>query len=125
MSFLYNIVDEHPFSDKNAPYLIYVIINKINGKKYIGSTTRGIKQRWKEHKKDARKKQIMSISKAIAKYGHDNFDIKVIMECWNLDHMNSYEKFFIKEFDSMNYEKGYNRHIGGENKGSLIVDKNE
>lgn len=52
---------------------IYMIENKINGKKYIGKSVR-IETRFLEHK---RAKTDMAISKAIREYGVDNFEFKI------------------------------------------------
>lgn len=114
---------EAPQNDENAPFQVYLIRNSINGKVYIGSTTQGLKTRWKQHKKDAIKKRIMAISKAIAKYGPDNFSVGTLIECEDVENMNAWERELIQQYDSMNPEKGYNRHIGGDNKGKLTNDQ--
>ena len=58
---------------------IYKIVCKINNKIYIGQTIRTIKERWSSHKHDAKgKKTDMVISKAIRKYGEENFIISII-----------------------------------------------
>jgi group I intron endonuclease len=92
---------------------IYKITNKINGKIYIGATKKDVKWRWSLHIKDARKNPIMKISKAIGKYGKDNFIVDIIDCCHDLDNMNRQEKYWIKEFNSC--ETGYNSSLGGNN----------
>lgn len=49
---------------------IYKITNKINGKNYIGQTTMNLKDRLTCHKSPSAN---MVISKAIKKYGWNNF----------------------------------------------------
>jgi group I intron endonuclease len=97
--------------------IIYKITNKINGKIYIGATKKGVQWRWSLHIKDAIKKPIMKISKAIAKYGKDNFYVDIIDCCHDLDNMNEQEKYWIKEFNSC--ETGYNSSLGGNNQGPI------
>ena len=55
---------------------IYCITNKINGKKYIGQTTETIHKRWIRH---INAHSNMAISKAIDKYGKENFEIKELL----------------------------------------------
>ena len=90
---------------------IYKITNKMNGKNYIGQTTRAIEQRWKEH---LREKNDYPIHKAIKKYGESNFTVTMIEECTN-EKLNEREIYWIKYYDSYNGHKGYNATRGGQN----------
>ena len=47
---------------------IYLITNKINGKKYVGKTTTSIEERWREHCKPCNGIR-SGIDGAIQKYG--------------------------------------------------------
>lgn len=96
--------------------IIYKIINKINGKVYIGQTVNTIKRRYNgggkfwhhsvsnEHLKNS-----------IAKYGPNSFSIKELCCCFDIEELNNKEKYFIKEYDSTNPLKGYNYTEGGNN----------
>lgn len=58
-------------------YILYIVENKINGKKYVGITGRSIERRWSEHKSHA----IKNINnghfyRAIRKHGFDVFVIR-------------------------------------------------
>lgn len=65
---------------------IYLIQNSVNGKKYIGKTTReDVRERWREHKKDANintKSSLRHSHKplyhAFRKYGIENFTFTII-----------------------------------------------
>lgn len=94
---------------------IYKITNTVNGKIYIGQTSRSIELRWKEHKraskyegKRAHKNQILYY--AMRKYGLDAFNIEKIEEC-NTNVIDEREQFWISHYDSTN--TGYNISIGG------------
>ena len=52
---------------------VYVLTNKINGKKYVGQTTKTFEKRLKQHL-TAAKNNIQKISRAFNKYGVKNFD---------------------------------------------------
>lgn len=104
---------------------IYKITNKVNGKIYIGYTSRSPYVRFKEHVITARHynkykdfrsdKQPTYLHKAILKYGEDNFKIDVLEKtnkekCWE-----GLEKYYIRKYKSNSQDIGYNLTEGGEN----------
>jgi len=91
--------------------VVYCLTNKINGKKYIGKTI-DYEKRMGEHKRDFRKYNRL-ISRAINKYGWENFD-KEVIECVNVaDDLCELEKKYIKEHNTL-HPNGYNLTEGGE-----------
>ena len=96
-------------------HYLYRITNKINGKIYIGQTI-SPQKRWCGHKNQAKKETPNQlISKAIKKYGSDNFEFEVIAICWSYEDANWTEEELIKQYDSLaNNCKGYNLSLGGE-----------
>jgi len=86
---------------------VYVLTNKINNKKYVGQTTRSFKVRLNAHKFQHKKKT--KISRAISKYGIDNFD-KYVYEC-SIEDLDFLEIELIKILDTVN--NGYNLDSGG------------
>ena len=59
---------------------IYKIVNDINGKIYIGQTTRTIQERWKEHIKESLGTRANHpIYRAMRKYGNEHFQIHLIV----------------------------------------------
>ena len=92
---------------------IYRITNKINGKCYIGQSV-NIKQRWKNHRKDAFWPQSQAydypLYQAMRKYGIDIFLFEILEECLP-EQLNERECFYIKKYRS--YGKGYNQNAGG------------
>ena len=82
---------------KNHYNCIYMYINKINGKRYIGQTNDFIR-RHMEHKKPSTNEQ--PIDRAFNKYGTDNFEIIILAENLTQEQMNEYEKFFIKRYNT-------------------------
>lgn len=81
----------------------------VNGKKYVGQTTKTVKERFKQHAKN--KKSL--IGKAIRKYGRKNFRYGVIVTCSSKAEMNEREKFFIAVLKTKS-PTGYNRTDGGD-----------
>lgn len=88
--------------------IIYQATNLINGKSYIGQTIRNLKVRISEHSRS--KKSLLG--KAISKYGINSFEFKVIYETDDFDTLQTMERKFIKEFNTL-VPEGYNLVEGG------------
>jgi len=87
---------------------IYKILNKIDGKFYIGSTC-SIDRRFKEHKRDLNngKHHSIYLQRAWDKYGEDAFVFEVIHECFK-EEVRDKEQYFLDHYRSYNYRIGYN-----------------
>ena len=96
--------------------IIYRITNKINGKPYIGQTTRTLEERIYEH----RHCKTTTLGKAIQKYGWENFTVEILEVCETLEQMNEREKFWIAKCNSI-APNGYNLTEGGNN--GLLSDE--
>lgn len=102
-------------------YQVYKITNKINNKSYIGITTRGLENRWKEHLSVANNKNSKDYNalfkKAIRKYGESNFLIELLENCNSIEEMKQKEIFYIKKYNSYAFSSngwGYNSTLGGD-----------
>ena len=95
-------------------YDVYKVTNKVNGKVYIGITSKGISARWKEHLYSAERECPFKLHRAIRKYGKENFSIELIDFCNSWDELTEKEQYYIAQYDSMNDEKGYNMTEGGD-----------
>jgi group I intron endonuclease len=92
--------------------IIYKITNTINGKFYIGQTTRNIKLRWYEHCHGSGCG--IKLRHAINKYGKNAFIIEIVQNCSSLDELNKAEQTWIKDLNAI--DSGYNLESGGKNK---------
>lgn len=94
--------------------IIYLIINKVNYKLYVGKSLNSFTQRYRL--KDWHK-EISSIhlQRAIEKYGIENFTICII-KCGILDNieLSRLETSWILFFKSYKRENGYNITLGGD-----------
>lgn len=97
--------------------IIYKITNTINGKIYIGQTTRTLKQRMAEHKSSTD----TAIGHAINKYGLEKFHTEVVEECETLKELNEREVFWIAHYNCI-APHGYNLTTGGKNGGALSAE---
>lgn len=98
--------------DKEKCYKIYIHINKINGKKYIGQTKQPLEQRFRNGEGYKNSPKFYG---AIKKYGWDNFKHIVLYDKLTLEDANRKEEELIKKYDTTNDDYGYNIAYGGDN----------
>lgn len=96
-------------------YKVYLIENQINGKKYIGYTSKELKKRFYQHSRSNK-----PIGKAIRRYGSQAFTSKIIDESNTIEDVIELEKKWIAYYDSNH--KGYNCTKGGDK--SPVIRKN-
>lgn len=88
---------------------IYMYTNRINGKKYIGQTTRKLMVRHWQHLSQ----NDSYIDKDIKKYGKENFKLEVLEDnIFEKDLLHEKERFYIAKYDTFN--NGYNMTRGGD-----------
>ena len=98
-------------------YKIYVHINKINGKMYIGQTKQKVEDRWLY---GYGYQNNVYFWKAIQKYGWDNFDHIVLIDNLSLEEANIIETELIKKYNTIDNNIGYNLKPGGKNAKNTI-----
>jgi group I intron endonuclease len=98
-------------------FYVYKIINKVNGKIYIGKSVNPSK-RWARHvyvsKTNKSGYKQLLLHRAISKYGQDNFQVEIIAEYDVEADALCGETIFIKQFRSNDLSVGYNLTEGGE-----------
>ncbi len=109
--------------------IIYKITNEVNGKVYIGQTTKknGFKGRYPRkgsgiervlaYLETAKKYDIGNWNKhlhnSIKKYGIDRFKVSEVIDvAFSREELNIKENFWINYYDS--FKNGYNRNLGGD-----------
>ena len=99
---------------------IYKITNKVNGKLYIGQTTRTVEKRFKEHmyraqyyciKYGDKRYKYMHFYLAIVKHGEENFIVETIDTAETRQELNRKERYWIKFYNAIT--DGYNMLPGG------------
>ena len=101
--------------------IVYLITNKINQKKYVGTTLNSLKIRWKGHLDSVAKNERMadgSLGRAIKKFGPHTFTKRIIARCSFLDDMTLTERKFISKYKTLK-PNGYNLTAGGIGYGYL------
>ena len=94
---------------------IYSIVNKINGKIYIGQST-NFKKRWENHKYKLNSNSHSNphLQFSWNKYGKDSFEFGVLEYC-RKEELDDKEDWWINHYDATNRKKGYNMKGGGSN----------
>jgi hypothetical protein len=91
-------------------YSVYIHINKLDGKKYVGITRCKPETRWR---KGEGYRDNSYFYAAIKKYGWDNFD-HIVVEVDTEEEMFELEKEYIKFYNTTDRNIGYNISYGGE-----------
>ncbi|HXP23602.1 MAG TPA: GIY-YIG nuclease family protein, partial [Candidatus Sulfotelmatobacter sp.] len=96
---------------------IYIITNTINGKRYIGLSTR-IKRRIMEHRTPRNLQRSTVLARAFRKYGIENFKFEVLEEC-EPSLLAERERFWIAQL-----KPEYNMTTGGDGSpGHITTDE--
>lgn len=99
-------------SNNDKTWCVYVHTNKINGKKYVGITSRKPEDRW--HANGTGYSSQTHFWNAIQKYGWDNFKHEILLTNTTFEHACEVEKCLIQYYKSYDREYGYNLTLGGE-----------
>lgn len=93
---------------------IYSIINKENGKIYVGQSVNPTNRKY-QHFSQLRGNYHPNhhLQHSFNKYGEDSFEFGILENCAN-EKLNDNEEWWIDYFDSMNQSKGYNLQSGGD-----------
>ena len=107
------MIDTKKLKEKSG---IYLIINQINGHKYVGQSI-NIKIRFQRHHLCDYKNKNSSVYKIklyqdFRKYGIENFEVRILEYC-KTELLDEREKYWIKYFDT--FKNGYNSTEGGQN----------
>ena len=99
-------------TNKEEKFCVYMHINKINGKRYIGQTIRqdNINYRWNYGEGY---KKCPHFYRAIQKYGWDNFEHYIIQKNLTKEEANKLEELNILAYNTTNPDFGYNLQSGG------------
>ena len=107
---------------------IYIIKNKINRKVYVGQTIQGVTERISQHFKLLKSNKNQAISKAIKKYGKEEFYFEILEEgISSRKKLNEKEEYYIRKYNSI-VPNGYNLSPGGQkwrNKPKLTKNQEE
>lgn len=97
--------------------VVYSVTNNLDGKQYVGQTTRTLEERFSEHAESD-----SLLGRAIQRDGAENFSREILVECETQKELDEQERIFIKKLDCK-HPKGYNSTDGGRFNGSKTNEK--
>lgn len=96
---------------ENGSWTVYCHTNKINGKMYVGITSKNnVQERWRKGRGYA---DTPHFNAAINKYGWNNFEHEIIATNLTEDEACNMERLLIKQLNLLNDKFGYNISEGG------------
>ena len=98
-------------------YTLYCHTNNINGKRYIGITSKPLSRRF--GKDGANYSKSRYFDAAIQKYGWNNFSHEIWHTGLSKEEAEEYERYYIAAFDTQNRSRGYNIKSGGSLAGEM------
>jgi len=102
----------------SKPGVIYVVVNRVNGLRYVGQSTRFIK-RIQEHKTRPWKETRSLLFKAIQEYGFESFEFIIVQRCFDRITRNAAEAWWIDSLDTIQ-PNGYNSRRAGDYRPSNV-----
>jgi len=93
--------------------LVYLVTNKINGKQYVGQTTKTLEARWFDHNQTRKNPSCKYLYSAIQKYGVENFQVETLVIVDSKEEMDRNERGLIAALGTK-APKGYNLTDGGD-----------
>lgn len=103
---------EYPIILIDRRWFLYVHINKVNGKRYVGITSKK-RPEWRWGKDGSNYKHTAHFQYAIEKYGWDNFQHIILEKNLTKSEASNLEVMLIKAWRTQDQDYGYNFQIGG------------
>ena len=103
--------------------VVYLVTNKVNGKKYVGQTTRSIEERWRDHVRQSYRYE-NPFPRALINYKEDDFYTETLCECFSQQELDEKEIFYIEKLKTI-APFGYNCTYGGRGGKHLKEVKNK
>ena len=99
--------------------IIYIAINKIDGKVYVGQTKQTVKTRFGQHCNEALREEKLELAccyfhQALLRYGKENFIVEQIDTAETKEELDEKESHWIKVYNSTDRIHGYNLTPGGD-----------
>lgn len=89
--------------------IVYLAVNEVNGKRYVGVTRFAVEHRWRQHVDRARAGIKTRLGAALRKYGAEHFIVHVVASCLSIEAASEVERAVIKQV-----APEYNQTNGGE-----------
>lgn len=95
---------------KNVIYGLYCVCEKCDDRRerirYVGQTSRGVRDRFSKHAWSARNSASWPVSKWMKKHGVENIRYKILEDTQTPDLLDEREEYWISKYDTLNHEAG-------------------
>ena len=91
--------------------IVYLITNIMNGKRYVGWTSKSLEVRWRQHSR--RNSNCFALQSAINKYGRESFITETLFDVSTKEQAVELEIEYIERYRTVS-PNGYNLTTGGE-----------
>lgn len=102
--------------------IIYELVNRVTGKRYVGQTTLTLDERWQCHVKNSGAGRRQRLYDSMRYHGHESFDRHVLQGCQCIEDLDDAERFWIAKLCSNKPEFGYNMTSGGQQRGRMTEE---
>lgn len=89
-----------------AEGLVYMVVNKLDGSKYIGATATSLEQRWRSHVSKSKREIRSPLHYDLRKRGQNAFEVFQIASCLHIEYLAALEAACIEQF-----KPEYNRTV--------------
>jgi len=104
--------------------VVYKITNLVNGKVYVGQTTKGAEYRFRQHISDSKRTKgygCTLLQRAMRRHGVDNFRMEVLGAYSSMDDLCKAECTWIEVLRARDRDHGYNITLGGDTTKGRVV----
>lgn len=99
---------------------IYLITNKVTGKRYVGQTRHTLSERWRSHRVRTGE-NLDSLASDIKQYGESSFSLMSLAAVpW--EQLDTFEKFYIVQYTTL-HPQGYNLTSGGHTTEYALISR--
>lgn len=104
-------------------HIVYMLVNDVDGKVYVGKTSKTLDKRWDVHVQHSRSvnRHKQYITRAISKHGPDAFSRRVLETCGSNEDACESERRWIDATRARDPRVGYNLTSGGEGTPGRVV----
>lgn len=89
--------------------LVYMLLNTVTERAYIGATNKTLEERWKRHVKDARSGSNDRLHRAIREWDNDDVWLRVVLvNCYTVEETSASEQAWMKACGTLDGGVGYN-----------------
>ena len=92
--------------------LVYMLLNTVTEKAYVGATDKPLEERWARHVKDAEHGSMWKLHVAMRQWQPELWERVVLQLCYTVEELSAAEERWKHDTDVMDPAVGYNENMG-------------